>query len=207
MGKLTVMGKAEKSYTCDMMIITLSFQAYEKNTSSAVEIVMSQCERFLEILEEQGFDISNIHIGDNGVQCRKDDDNGELVIEAEREIKLRLAFDMKVLNEITEIIAKNSNYVDMDVSFTLSTMAESHNQLIKEAVIDSQKKAEMIAETTGQKVIGIDTMKIGDKYGRIQMNDEEIHYMKSSEPLSRADMLKAPMYYDTNEVEVTWIIE
>ena len=159
MGKLKVIGKARKEYSCDVMYIKISFKTWEKNTSQAIEVSMMQCDHFLEILEEKGFSVDSIHMDANEVSQEMDD---ELEVSAERRIELRLPYDMAVLNTLSEIIKEHDFKVDVDVSFKLSNMIEVHNQLIKEAVMDSKKKAEMIAETMGQKVTGISEMNAGD---------------------------------------------
>ena len=49
------------------MYVKLSFKAWGEDTSNAIEMSMSQCDMFLGILEEQGVDITMIHISNAGV--------------------------------------------------------------------------------------------------------------------------------------------
>ena len=209
MGKLKVIGKARKEFSCDVMYIKISFKTWEKNTAQAIELSMMQCDLFLEILEEQGFAIDNIHMDANEVSQEMDD---ELEVSAERRIELRLPYDMAVLNMLSEIIKEHDFKVDVDVSFKLSNMIEVHNQLIKEAVMDSKKKAEMIAETMGQKVTGISEMNAGDRYNHYD-SEERAYYDQFSHKLSActkksiSNRLKAPLCTEFENVEVEWIIE
>ena len=210
MGKLKVVGKARKEFTCDIMYIKLSFKAWEKDTSQAIETSMSQCDMFLGILEEQGVDITMIHMSNADVSQDMYDKKFE--ISAEREIELRMHFDMNTLNRLKEIIKENSLKVDMDISFKLSNMLELHEQLLKEAVLDSKKKAEMIASAMGQKVIGIETLNAGERYNSYDSEekayyDQFTHKLGETHSRSKSNRLQAPFITEYEHVDVEWIIE
>lgn len=210
MGKLKVVGKARKEFTCDIMYIKLSFKAWEEDTSKAIETSMSQCDMFLGILEEQGIDITMIHMSNADVS--QDMYDKKLEISAEREIELRMPFDMNTLNRLTEIIKENSLKVDMDISFKLSNMLELHEQLLKEAVLDSKKKAEMIASAMGQKVIGIETLNAGERYNSYDSEekayyDQFTHKLGETHSRPKSNRLQAPFITEYEHVDVEWIIE
>lgn len=210
MGKLKVIGKARKEFTCDIMYVKISFNAWAEDTSNAIETSMSQCDMFLGILEEHGVDITMIHISNAGVSQDMNDDN--LEVSAEREIELRMPFDMNTLNRLTEIIKENSLKVDMDISFKLSNMLELHEQLLKEAVLDSKKKAEMIASAMGQKVIGIETLNAGERYNSYDSEeksyyDQFSHKIGETHSRSKSNRLQAPLITEYEHVDVEWIIE
>ena len=96
----------------------------------------------------------------------------------------------------------------MDVSFTLSNMNEIHAQLIEDTVIDSKNKAEMIAQTMGQKVKGIIELNAQKIYDN---RDDDIFYdiftKLNSNSDSVSDRLKAPLTKEYEKVEVKWKIE
>lgn len=210
MGKLKVVGKARKEFTCDIMYIKLSFKAWGEDTSQAIATSMSQCDLFLEILEKQGIDINMIHMSNADVSQEMYED--KLEISAEREIELRMPFDMNVINRLSEIIKENQFKVDMDISFKLTNMLEVHEQLLKEAVLDSKKKAEMLASAMGQKVIGIETLNAADRYNSYD-SEEKAYYdlftykLSASTKKSISNRLKAPLVTEYENVEVEWLIE
>lgn len=210
MGKLRVVGKARREYTCDIMYIKLSFKAWADDTAQAIETSMSQCDMFLEILEQQGIDINMIHMSNADVSQEMYDEKHE--ISAEREIELRLPFDMNVINRLSEIIKENNLKVDMDISFKLTNMLALHEQLLKEAVLDSKKKAEMLAAAMGQKVVGIEKLDAGDRY-RACDSEEKAYYDQFSHKIgevhqrSRSNRLQAPLVTEFESVDVEWIIE
>ena len=209
MGKLKVVGKARKEFTCDIMYIKLSFKAWGDDTSQAIETSMSQCDMFLDILEQQGIELNMIHMSSADVSQDMYDD--KLEISAEREIELRMPFDMNVINRLSEIIKENSLKVDMDISFKLTNMLEVHEQLLKEAVLDSKKKAEMLASAMGQKVVGIETLNAGERYNSYDSEekayyDQFTHKIGETHSRSKSNRLQAPLITEYEHVDVEWII-
>ena len=210
MGKLKVVGKARKEFTCDIMYIKLSFKAWGDDTAKAIETSMSQCDMFLDILEQQGIELNMIHMSNADVSQEMYDD--KLEISAEREIELRMPFDMNVINRLSEIIKENSLKVDMDISFKLTNMLEVHEQLLKEAVLDSKKKAEMLASAMGQKVVGIETLNAGERYNNYDSEekayyDQFAHKIGETHSRSKSNRLQAPLITEYEHVDVEWIIE
>ena len=210
MGTLKVVGKARKEFTCDIMYIKLSFKVWGDDTAQAIETSMSQCDLFLDLLEKQGIDINLIHMSNADISQDMYDD--KLEISAEREIELRMPFDMNVINRLSEIIKENQLKVDMDISFKLTNILEVHEQLLKEAVLDSKKKAEMLASVMGQKVVGIKTLNAGERYTDYD-SEEETYYDEFPHKLgeihscSKSNRLQAPLITEYEHVDVEWIIE
>ena len=210
MGTLEVVGKARKEFTCDIMYIKLSFKAWGDDTAQAIETSMSQCDLFLDLLEKQGIDIKLIHMSNADISQDMYDD--KLEISAERKIELRMPFDMNVINRLSEIIKENQLKVDMDISFKLTNMLEVHEQLLKEAVLDSKKKAEMLASAMGQKVVGIKTLNAGERYSNYD-SEEKAYYDQFSHKLgethsrSKSNRLQAPLITEYEHIDVEWIIE
>ena len=210
MGTLKVVGKARKEFTCDIMYIELSFKAWGDDTAQAIETSMSQCDLFLDLLEKQGIDINLIHMSNADVSQDMYDD--KLEISSERKIELRMPFDMNAINRLSEIIKENRLKVDMDISFKLTNMLEVHEQLLKEAVLDSKKKAEMLASAMGQKVIGIETLNAGERYNSYDSEekayyDQFTHKIGETHSRSKSNRLQAPLITEYEHVDVEWIIE
>jgi len=209
MGKITVNGIAKKEFDCDIMIISLNFISRNQNTGKAIESSMSECDQFLEYLKKQGMNISDIRLNDNGVSRDNYSDNPHT--EANREIKLRVPFNMKFLNGITEVIKEFKFDIDMEVSYELSDLNRIHNQLIKDAIDDSRKKAEMVAEAMGKVLVGIDNINVEKGYNRRCFDEgEEMYrnlYCSIRERNSISNELKAPVCVETETVETVWIID
>lgn len=52
MGKITVIGQAEREVSYDQVTISIIFKAHEKTATRASEMVMRQCEDFLAALKK-----------------------------------------------------------------------------------------------------------------------------------------------------------
>lgn len=207
MGVLIVKGNSTKEFTCDVMYIKFVFKAWDNTSEQAIGKVRTNCNAFIQALENEGVSIENIHLNDEKITTSKDDKN-IIWVNASRKIELRLKFNMNFLNCISDIVRDNGFTVDMDVSFTLSNMNEIHAQLIKDAVIDSKNKAEMIAQTMGQKVKGI--IELDAKHISSDLDDNIFYdifakFNRNSESVS--DRLKAPLTKEYENVEVKWEIE
>lgn len=206
MGKLSVRGNAAKEYKYDLMIVKVYFQTHAVTSSKAMREVLSQCESFLSYLEEQGINLNNIQLGENGVEQQYDND--VMDVEATREVRIRLPFDMTFINALMEMLEKQPYDIDFDTEYLLSNEDEIRSTLIKEAVQDSKSKAEMIADTVGQHITGIESVSIGDFTG----GNPTIDWMVQESPrmasdLTHSNKLSAKTVTLSESVDVTWLIE
>lgn len=207
MGKLSIVGKATHEYPYDTVEVTVRFQVQENSTSAALEKVLNQCEDFLAVMYKDGVSMDSIRIGDDSVEQEYDDD--ELEVCATREIKMRVPFNMEFKNHIMTLIQDKHYDVDIDTDYSISNITEIHNNLIKEAIEDSRQKATFIAESMGQKLIGVDSVKIGEHYDdRMDwMVCEQERSLCSSKVLNYSNMIQSPVTKESESVEVVWLIE
>ena len=217
MGKIKIIGTAQRNVPYDVMNITITFNSWEKTPSAALSHVDEQCERFLSLLKEDGFDIHMLRMSDTKLsqdRVKNDDDDDEenewlrLEATASIDIKILVKYDMSVLNHIKEILKKENFDADLGIYNYISNILDIHKELLKEAIVDSKAKAEIIASTMNQKIIGIDKVLFGDKYGRIETEEEffeeHVHALRGS---SLSDELTADTQTVKECVEVDWVIE
>lgn len=173
-----------------------------------MEKVLAQCEEFLSLMHEEGISADSIRIGDNSVD--QEYENKELDVCTTREVKMRLPFDMEFMNYVMSLLQEKQFDMDIDTDYLLSNKTEIHNNLIKEAIEDSKSKASFIVDAMGQKLTGIDSVKIGQDY------DSRIDYMfrKEERPrracfgaLPHSNKLQSPVTEEYESVEVVWLIE
>lgn len=209
MGKLKIEGKVTKEYEYDVMEITVRFQVHEKSSADAIGKVTGQCEECLSILTEQGISMDDIRIGEDSVE--QDYDDHELDVCATREIVMRLPFDVSFSNYFMELIREKGYEVDLDIEPHLSSYSDIHNELLKLAIEDSKSKASFIAGAMDQKITGIDSVEIGDRYGSSRMDwmccEQERSFLAAPKGLQFSNKLKAPTTTESATVEVVWIIE
>ena len=205
MGKLSITGKAEREVSYDAVELRVTFYVHAKSTSKALQTIMNQSEKFLELITVAGVDMKNIHIGDNSVDQRYDD--GVLNVFATREMKIRLPFDMVFVNSLMTMVREQDFAVDFTCDYYLTNRADLHMKLMKEALADSKKKAEVIAEIAGQKIIGIDSIKHDEYSDMLWIACEKEKSMILPGSTSLSDQLEAPLTTESETINVVWLIE
>ena len=207
MGKLKIEGTAKKECEYDLMEITVRFQVHENSSSKAISKMITQCEECLSILNQQGIDLNKIRIGEDKVEQRYFEDG--LYVTATREIILRLPFDIKTSNYFMELIQKKEYDVDLETIPLLSNEDEIYNNLLKLAIKDSKCKASFVADAMKQKIIGIDSVKIEDRYSNSKMEwiMEQERGIVFSDDFQYSNQLNAPTTTKSASVQVVWIIE
>lgn len=215
MGTIKIIGTAQRNVPYDVMNITITFNSWERTPSAALSHVDEQCEKFLSLLKNEGFDIHKLRMSDtklsqDRVKADDEEENEWLRLEASAsiDIKISVKYDMFVLNHIKDILKKENFDADLSIYHYISNILDIHKELLKEAIEDSKAKAEIIASTMGQKLTGIDKVLFGDKYGRIETEEdffeEHVHALRGS---SISDNLSADTHTVKECVEVDWIIE
>lgn len=161
MGKLKITGKAVHEYRYDWTIIKIEFHGTASTASEALNRALEQCEDFLKKIRETGLDSRCIRsIGDEVIKDRYRETEKT---EALREIRIAFPFSMETTNLIMDLVSSNSYDVKIRTDYKLKELAAIHDSLIKEAISDSRQKAEMYAESMGQKVTGIESMIITNR--------------------------------------------
>lgn len=206
MAKLKISGKASHEYSCDCTEVTVRFQVHEQSTSAALEKVLYQCEDFLSIIHEDGISMDSIRIGEDSVEQEYEDK--QLDVCATREVAIRVPFDMGFVNHIMTLIKDKHYSADIDTVHSLTNLNEIHNELIKEAIGDSKKKASFIVEVMGQKLIGIESVEIGDSYRHHRSwLCEGVSALSAPIALDCSNLIQSPITVENETVEVVWLIE
>ena len=136
------------------------------------------------------------------------DNDNRLRVNCSRKIDFCMPFDMNFINNLNDIIKNESFVVDMNITFKLSDNKKIHEQLLEEAVLDSKRQAELIANAIGQKIVGIIEL-----YSRENFSDDEDIFFDIFSTINNSgsehdsDKLQAPMSTETELVEVEWQIE
>lgn len=208
MGKLTIEGRASKEYAYDRMEISVTFWATEGATATALKRVTEQSEEFLGILDKAGIPPEEVRIGDDSTEKRTYDSRFQ--VEAERELTLCVPFNMDTLNFVRDTVQKNALDAKIDTNYKFSDPDALHAELIRLALEDSKEKANAIAETMGQKVVGIKTMSVGNVHGKnipvpSAVGGKNVYYDELLALLSRR--VQAPVSTENESVEVVWLIE
>lgn len=209
MGKLTIEGRASKEYAYDRMEISVTFWATEGATATALKRVTEQSEEFLGILDKAGIPPETVRIGEDSTEKRTCD--SKFQVEAKRELTLCVPFSMDTLNFVRDTVQKNALDARIDTEYKFTDPDAIHAELIRLALEDSKEKANAIAETMGQKVVGIKTMSVGNVKGKnipvpsATVCEDGYYNVRLEKLLSRR--VQAPISTEKESVEVVWLIE
>ena len=106
MGKISIVGKAEREIMYNEVELTINFFSRASTAAKAIEKVLEQVEKFLELVTAVGIDIKDIHIDDNNIHQPYCQD--KVVMEANRELKIRSCFDMQFINALMDMIKEHN---------------------------------------------------------------------------------------------------
>lgn len=205
MGKLTIKGYAEREVKCDAVELTIKFYIKAKNSSEAMGKVISQSEEFLNVITSWGVDIKNIHIEKDSID--QEYDENVLSVIAYREFKIRLDFNMPFINGLMDLIRDKGFDVDFDCDFKVSDQKTLHDELVKEALLNSKEKAESIASTMGSKITGVDKLEYR-QYDDLYCLYECEHFLCETHKTKKiSDNLQSPLTKFSESIEVVWIME
>lgn len=202
MAVLRIKGTAEKEYHYDVMTITVTFRAKDHSSAKALNEVMDQSEGFLAILQERGIDISKLRLGRNELS---EFSHKEALYMASRGVVIVTKFNMALLNEIDDIVSNKRFDALLDSNYDLSNENEMRDDLIKEAIEDSKKKAELACSVTGQKIIGIKKIDLGETEDYYYK--DKLHFVLKEGSARLSDKLQSPTTTLDESVMVVWEIQ
>lgn len=210
-GEIKVSGTAKKRIPADKMSIEITIQAAEKTSARALENVKKYCEQFLETLGSKNMDISQIRLENDSVEEYRNYSSGEVDMIAKRKIEVDMDADIKVANAILYLVEKSHS--DMQVKFTyyLSDLEDVHKQLLKEAILDSKKQAEIMAAAIGEKIIGVKEIKNQELSYR-HFKEHEVAFAPAgldeiNKETPFADSLGLPLKEEREIIDVIWYLE
>lgn len=211
MGKLTIEGKASREFQYDLMEISLKFWAKEGSTTAALKKITQQSEEFLAIMDSTGIKIEEFRIRKDSVENEKYSD--KFSVKGERELSICIPFNMDFLNYIRDIIQKKAFDAEIDTTYKFSDIEKIHKELIRMALLDAKEKAECIAQTMGQKVMGVQSVVIGES--RLKSLISRSNKTATEESMDCYDSLlnilsrrvQAPVTTESETVQVEWLIE
>lgn len=209
MGEISIRGKAEREYEYDIIIINLSFLLDEIKAADATKKVMEQCESFLNRLDHLGIGRDSVRFEKDEIDTVYDRETDEETFAVKRTISITTDFNMKVINTIMDIIAEEKYDVEMDYNYGFSEVNVIHKQLLKEAVEDSRKKAEAIAEVVGSRIIGIQKVNEDRVYNRESPQVDFMQYeqYRGDSGYENSDKMKSPVSKESEEIMIVWEIE
>ena len=213
MGKIMVVGQAEHEYPPDICRIYLDIEITRKTASEASNVCIERCEQLLKKLKEElGIDPSSIEQYSDEIRRESDYDTNEINYESKKALCLYIPTNMRSVNTIRSIIGKGFEDVSFSTEYMVSNEAELSKKLLKEAIVDSRTRAELLAESMGLKVSGIDSANLSGQEDVYDLTRESnrVFACCNKDVLRRqalSDQLKPELIKINSEVKIVWLVE
>lgn len=211
MGNLKVNGKARCKFTADLMEIIISVSTEGETAAYAIRKGKKETEKVLNLLVELGIDLSKVKMKTEDVTEPRyyNDDEG---YRFEKKVSFMTKADLKLLERLSAEISEREIDATYRECFGLTDSVNIGKQVLRAALLESRKKAELIAETFGQKIVGIELAKCDDYRGDDEEDvyDTKFFLAPNSGP-ECLDSLSEQLSPDTiiveKSVDVSWIVE
>lgn len=153
MGKVLAQGHAEQEYAPNYCNIVLFVETEGTTAAKAEQSVMAEMEKLLSVLSDIGIKPECMTISDDRSEkpYRRNEDS----YSSRRTLNIPLPINLALVNRIHGIIAAGFENVTFRVDYDVKPRAALMRELTQQAIKDSRRNADLIAEATGTKVVGI----------------------------------------------------
>ena len=164
--KITVNGTGEVRVSADTAIISLGVNARDKDVLKAQQRVNETIAAIRTALIEQGVKEENINTDFINIYPLYDYSNDQeqlAAYNASSTLAIKVT-DMESVGSLIDVcFAAGANTLN-GISFSASETEEAKTEVMKKAVTDAKKKAEILAEASGLKITGIEIISEGGVY-------------------------------------------
>ena len=216
MTKMLAEGHIEQEFDPDYCDVILTVNTEGKNAAIAASSSMTEFERLISCLSDLGYKPENmIIIRDQSRRSRRENEDE---YSSEKAVRLRIRADVAQVNAIHDLIASGFKSTTIRVDYWISSYDEIMRDLTKQAIQDSRDKAELLAEATGTKVIGIEAARF-DGNDDVDMNiadldlsiiddvEKERGLYRRETDCSFADRLRPDKIKMIANVQIVWRLE
>lgn len=207
MGTMKVRGEAKYDFTVDQFNIRFKIRASLQSSGDAIESGKKRTEQFLRIMKDE-LDLvpDDFIMGDFSVNQRYSSSKYTY----EKSIMIKICANLKTVEKITLLMESMSD-IEYEIEFEISDEPKKEQIVLQSAINDSKNKAEMIAASLGQKIIGIED--VNYEYTTGERNYEysgERNLAKSitvDDVDDLASQLKNPIKTIRKAINIIWIME
>ena len=162
MGQIKIRGTAKKKYIADLMGVNITISTDGETAAYAIKKGKKEVEKVLKLLVELGADLSKVVMTNENVSEPSRYSHDEFYT-FQKSISFMSKADLGLLERLSIGIIQREIDATYREHFCHSNAEEISKEVLQEALVDSRKKAEAIAESLGQKIVGIETAKC-DEY-------------------------------------------
>ena len=173
MGKVMVVGKAEREYSADRCELDLEISVLRKTASEASAESGRQCELLLAGLKEIGIAPESVTVRHDVIEKQFRYDTNEVSYDSRKTLCVRVPADIALISAVRGVIENGFENVALSARFSVSDEAERKRSLLKDAIADSRAKAELLAESMGCRIAGIDSANLSGQEDVYDVTEEE----------------------------------
>ncbi len=216
MGKITVIGRAEKKVMPDRCRVRLELREEKDTAAEASAATTRQCEKLLQVLEQGGLAPEQIFLETDRISQESNYRSEKNVYVSYKALRLDLPADTETLGAVRDVIESDFAHVSMETSFELSSEEEIRRELLKEAIARSRAEAELLAVSMEKEIIGVDSANLSGTEEYAEEAEEEtgdgavpmLRMAKAfgAAPHDRTDRLKPAELTRTAQVRIVWLL-
>lgn len=214
---IKVTGKGKISVKPDMIRLRIEFSEVYKEYETTLKESSDGAEQIKKILERLGFDKSDLKTIsfniDTDYKSVSEGNSWKRVFNGYRYthiMKFEFEDDKKILGKILYELAHYGKHPEISIEYFISDVEGTKNNLLKNAVSDSIKKAEILAKTAGVslgEIISIDYSLIDSDFVTSRVNNLGARCMSMEENTMSYDIDIEPENIEkADEVTVVWKI-
>ena len=213
MGNLKIRGYARRKVEADLMEVIIAILAEGESSAIALKKGKKETEKILRLLKNLGIDLSKVsmrHEEVKGFNCYRDDDT----IDFQKGITFMTSVDLRLVDKISRGIIVEEIDATYDIRYRLSNTEEISKQVLQEALLDSKRKAEEMAEVLGLKIVGVEVAKCDQYIDDVEggLKEKGVKYFPGSYSCDgEFESLETELSPGTINIEksidVSWIVE
>lgn len=162
-GRIHIRGTGCAEQAPDLVILSLTLIAQNREYSAAMKIGSQQLEMLRESIVRAGFkaaDLKTTNFNVNAVYADEEYKDGKTtryrkvfsVFECRHDLKLTFDFDNKKLNKAVDTIAACLSQPKISIAFTIKDMDAFNDEILKSAAKDARRKAKILCAASKVKL-------------------------------------------------------
>lgn len=205
MGKIKIKGMAKKEFLANVMKVDISISTDGETPASAINKGRKETENMLKLLHNLGIELTDVSMESEEVS-KPQNYNDDNMYHYDKSIAFVTTANLATLELLAGGISESEINATYDEMFYLANIAEAKDEVLQQALQDAKKKAEILAKTLGQKVVGLESAKC-DEYEEEEF-EHMVHCLREGKiKTSLASELSPDTIVVDKSVYTTWIIE
>ena len=162
-GRIRIKGIGRAAKTPDLVVLSLTLTAQNKEYSAAVKIGSQQLEMLRESIVAAGFkagDLKTVNFGVRSVYEDEEYKEGKstryrqifIGFECRHDLKLTFDFDNAKLNKAVDTIASCLSQPKISIAFTIKDIDAFNDEILKSAAKDARRKAKILCSASKVKL-------------------------------------------------------